>query len=99
MKELFKLISNKLQGWYYYQELKELSSLAFIGGVIWLFYNYGKDILNFLSSNTGLIYLSFLLVAIVLGIAIKMYYRVIVIKYYEKDTDIRLFEKNSGSTL
>jgi hypothetical protein len=92
MKLLYQLISKRLQRWYYYQELKELGGVAAIGGIIWLLYNYGKSILNFTLSDTGLIYLSFLLVAIVLGVAIKMYYRVIVIKYHEKDTNIQLFQ-------
>ncbi len=92
MKLLYQIISKRLRHWYYYQALKELSALGFIGGLIWLFYNYGKSILHFVLSNTGLIYLSFLLVAIVLGIAIKMYYRVIVIKYHEKNTNIQLFQ-------
>ena len=92
MKLLYQIISKRIKNWYYYQELKELGTLAIIGGIIWLLYNYGKSIANFLLSDTGLIYLSFLLVAIVLGVTIKMYYRVIVIKYHEKDTNIALFQ-------
>lgn len=95
MKLLFQMISKKLQRWYCYQEFKELSSVALIGTSIWLFYKFGKSILQFVLSNTGLIYLSFLIVAIVLGIAIKMYYRVIVIKYHEKDAKTRVFQNNN----
>ena len=98
MKQLFKLIATALSKWYYYQELKEMSLLAAAIATVWAAYNYGKNVLRFAFSPTGLTYLTFLMAAIVLGMVIKMYYRIIVIKYHEKDTHIQLFKNmNSGN--
>ena len=43
-------------------------------------------------SETGFIYICFLAAAIDLGLVIKIHYRMLVIRYHEKDTRIRLFQ-------
>jgi len=92
MKQLIKYISQRLQKWYYYQELKEISTLALIISAIWLLYNYGITILQFTFTETGLMITTFFFASVVIGITIKMYYRIMVIKYHEKDTNIELLK-------
>jgi fatty acid desaturase len=92
MKHLYKLISRRVQKWYYYQELKEISLVAFIISGIWFLYNYGATIIKFIFTENGLLITAFFFASVVIAIAIKMYYRVMVIKYYEKDTNIELFK-------
>ena len=100
MKHLIKLISQRLQKWYYYQELKEISIVSLIILGIWILYNYGTAIIKFIFTREGMIYSAFFFASVVIAIAIKIYYRIMVIKYYEKDTDIELFkclsEKNQA---
>ena len=92
MKQLIQLISGRLQRWYYYQELKELSFVALIiSGALFL-YNYGTMTVKFIFTEKGLIYSTFILASVVIAFVIKIYYRIVVIKYYEKDTNIDLFK-------
>ncbi|MCU0323142.1 MAG: hypothetical protein MUE72_12040 [Chitinophagaceae bacterium] len=92
MKQLIKSISQRLQKWYFYQELKDISKVALIITSSWLLYNYGTTILKFIFTEKGLMVTTFFFASLVIGIAIKMYYRVMVIKYHEKDTNIELFK-------
>jgi len=92
MKHLIKLISQRLKGWYYFQEFKELSLLGALAFAFWFIYNYGRGIANWSLTETGFIYIIFLLVSTILGLLIKMYYRMMVIKYHEKSTEIELFK-------
>lgn len=93
MKQLLKLIQGKLKAWYYYQELKDLGFAATIVASVWLLYNYGKEIFRWMLTENGRLYVVFFMAGIVISIAIKIYYRVMVIKYYEKDTRIELFRE------
>ena len=97
MKQLIKLISQRLQKWYYYQELKEISLSVFAISGIWFLYNYGYTILKFIFTEKGFIVSAFFFASVVIAIVIKMYYRIMVIKYHEKDTNIELF-KNFNET-
>jgi hypothetical protein len=73
--------------------LKEIS-LAVAGILaVWAAYVYGTSVLHFLFTKTGLISLTFLMASIVLGMVIKIYYRIMVIKYYEKDINIGLYKE------
>lgn len=92
MKHLIKIISQRLQKWYYYQELKVISLVALIISGIRLLYNYGNTILKFIITETGLIVTVFFFASLIIAITIKIYYRIMVIKYYEKDTNIELFK-------
>ncbi len=92
MIQLIQLISRRLQKWYYFQELKEISLAAFIITAIWVIYNYGTAIIKFIFTEKGLICSTFFFASVVLALAIKMYYRIMVIKYHEKDTKIELFK-------
>ena len=92
MKLLIKLISQGLKYWRYYQILKELSTVGLLVIMFWFLKIYGKSFGHWAVSETGLIYTVFLLVTIVLGLSIKMFYRMMVIKYYEKSTEIELFK-------
>ncbi|HNU87600.1 MAG TPA: hypothetical protein PKJ94_04900 [Ferruginibacter sp.] len=93
MKQLLKLIQGKLKAWYYYQELKDLGFAATIVASVWLLYNYGKEIFRWMLTENGRLYVVFFMAGIVISIAIKIYYRVMVIKYHEKDTRIELFRE------
>ena len=95
MKQLFQLVNKKIRQWYYFQELKELSLVFGIGFCIWVAFTYGKQILHFLGTEKGLMCLLFLIAAWVLAIVIKIYYRIIVIKYHEKDTHIEMLKNIS----
>ncbi len=92
MNTQIKMLHNILKKWYYYQELKELSIVAVIILSAWFLLNYGKSILHWLFTETGATYTVFFMASIVIAIAIKIYYRIMVIKYHEKDTRIKLFE-------
>ena len=92
MKLLIKLISQGLKRWRYYQMLKELSAVGSLVFILWVLKTYGKSIGHWAVSETGLIYTVFLLVAIVFGLSLKMFYRMMVIKYHEKSTEIELFK-------
>lgn len=50
-------------------------------------------ILSAVFSETGFICICFLTAAINLALVIKIHFRMIVIRYYEKDTRLRLFEE------
>jgi len=92
MKQLISLVSESLKKWDYYQELKEISSLVLIITGIWLLYSYGISIVKFIFTEKGMICSAFVLATAIIAICIKMYYRIMIIKYYEKDTDIELFK-------
>jgi len=92
MNYLMQRISLRLRQWYYYRELKEMSLVAFIISGVWCLYNYGSAIIQFIFTEKGMICTTFFFASVIIAIAIKMYYRVMVIKYYEKDTNIELFK-------
>lgn len=77
----------------YYQELKELSTVAAVVFSAWFLFNYGKALVQWLLTETGTTYAVFFMASVVIGISIKIYYRVMVIKYHEKDTNIELFKE------
>jgi hypothetical protein len=77
--------------YYYAKEAKSLLYFAILVLSLQFLYSHREAILSFLFSTIGLIYLCFLVAALNLALAIKIYYRMQVIKYYEKDTRLRLF--------
>jgi hypothetical protein len=79
--------------YYYAKEAKSLLYLALLLICVQFIYIHKDSILSFIFSVTGLIYLCFLTAAVNLALVIKIYYRMQVIKYYEKDTRIRLFNE------
>lgn len=93
MTATIKLIHRQLKKWYYYQELKEVSAAALAIFAIWFIYSYGKTIVQWLLTEEGHLYSMFFMAGLVLAIVVKLYYRVMVIKYHEKDTNIALFKE------
>ncbi|MBL0182147.1 MAG: hypothetical protein IPP96_07585 [Chitinophagaceae bacterium] len=93
MKQLLKLVQGKLKTWYYYQELKEISFASALITAVWFLYNSGEEIFRWMLTETGRMYVVFFMAGIVISITIKIYYRVMVIKYHEKDTHIELFKE------
>jgi len=79
--------------YYYAKEAKSLLYLTLLLLSVQFLYIHKDTILSFIFSVTGLIYLCFLTAAMNLALVIKIYYRMQVIKYYEKDTRIRLFNE------
>lgn len=92
MQLLYQLLKQKITRWYYFPEFKQITQLFLIIFFGWLLYSYGEKSVQYILSFEGLTYLVFFFVAILLAISIKLYYRIIVIKYHEKDTKIKLFE-------
>lgn len=93
MKQLTELVHDKLKKWYYYQELKETSIAGLFITAVWFLYNSGEEIFRWMLTETGRMYVVFFMAGIVISITIKIYYRVMVIKYHEKDTHIELFKE------
>ena len=91
MKQLIHLIQTQLRKWYYYQELKELSLVAAIVAGAWFLYHYGLSVAHWLFTGDGSIYLTFFMASMVIGISLKIYYRLMEIKYYDRDSRIKLF--------
>lgn len=77
---------------YFKREISSLICLIFILLSGKLILSQKEAILSFLFSATGLICLCFTVAAFNLALGIKIYYRIQVIKYHEKDTHIRLFK-------
>ncbi len=77
--------------YYYAAEAKSLLYLALLLLSVQFLSIHKDTILSFIFSVTGLIYLCFLTAAVNLALVIKIYYRMQMIKYYEKDPRIRLF--------
>lgn len=86
------MLFRKLKGNYYYHEIKQISQLLSVVAVAWALYTYGSSLAGAALSKTGITWITFLLVAVVLGQVIRLYYRIMVIKYAEKDTRLQLFE-------
>ncbi|BAV07085.1 hypothetical protein SAMN05421788_102284 [Filimonas lacunae] len=84
MKYLFQLLFNKLKKNFYYTEIKQIGLLVAIAAFAWAAYAYGTSVAHVAFSNTGMTYIFFLLLAIVLGQVIRLYYRIMMIKYAEK---------------
>lgn len=93
MKYLFQLLFRRLKSNYFYHEIKQVSRVIAIAVLAWALYTYGSNLAKVALSNTGMTYITFLLVAIVLGQVIRLYYRIMVIKYAEKDACIGLFRE------
>jgi hypothetical protein len=68
--------------------LAVLLCITALGTVI----HYRDTIVSAVFSETGLILICFLAAAIDLGLVIKIHFRMLVIRYYEKDVHIRLFQ-------
>lgn len=69
-------------------ELKQLMRIGLGIATAFILTHYGKLIFT----EKGGLWASIVMLCLVLALAIKIYYRIMVIKYYEKDTHIRLFE-------
>lgn len=93
MKQLVQLIHSKLKTWYYYQELKE-SSLAILAvAALWFLYNYGTSLVKWALLREGAIWCAYFMIGVITALVIKIYFRILVIKYHEKDTAIELFKE------
>lgn len=84
MKYLYQLLFNKLKSNYFYPEIKQISRLITVAAVAWALYAYGNTLANTVFTNTGMTCIAFLLLSIVLGQVIRLYYRIMMIKYAEK---------------
>lgn len=92
MKYLFNSVFNRIRAGYLYPEIKQLSRLAALIAVLYCIYNYGK----LLFSEKGSLWAAVVMLAVVLALVIRIYYRIMIIKYHEKDVHIRLFENVDG---
>jgi len=92
MKYLIEGLQKKLKKWYYYQEFKELGTLSLIVLSAWVFYTFGSTVTHLLFTGKGIIYLTFFMASIVIGLVIKIYYRLMEIKYYDMDARQKFFE-------
>lgn len=88
----------KQRTWKYYQELKELSFATAVIAVVYFLYNYGKMIFTWIILPEGMIWSAFFMASVVVMIVIKIYYRIMVIRYHEKDTRIELFKELKTNT-
>jgi hypothetical protein len=73
-------------------EIKQLLRLGTGFTVLYLLFHYSKLIMENVFSEKGGIWAVISMLSIVLALAIKIYYRIMVIKYQEKNIHIRLFE-------
>jgi len=89
---LINKLYSKLRSLRFYTELKQLFRLAVIVFLVFYIYNNRQQVATALFSEKGMTWAAFTLLSIVLALVIKIYYRMIIIKYYEKDTRIRLYE-------
>jgi small basic protein len=77
---------------HYRPEILTLAALAAIIAVLSQIVAHRDAIFSAVFSQTGFIYACFLAASVDLGLAIKIHYRILVIRYHEKDTRIRLFQ-------
>jgi small basic protein len=76
----------------YSREILTLATLAAVITVLVQIVAHREAIFSTVFSETGFIYICFLAASIDLGLVIKIHYRMLVIRYHEKDTRIRLFQ-------
>lgn len=88
MKYLFTPTYRRIRNCYLYPEIKQFSQLITTIALIYICCNYGKLLL----SEQGCLWSAIIMLTVVLSLAIRIYYRIIVIKYHEKDIHIKLFE-------
>mgnify|MGYP000873800403 CR=1 FL=1 len=93
MKQLIQLVHSKIKTGYYYQELKELTMAATVITAAWVLFNYGKALFQWIISPEGMIWCAYGMVCVIIALVIKIYFRILVIKYHEKDTRIELFRE------
>lgn len=93
MKQRIQYLHGNMKTWYYYQELKE-SSLAILAvAALWFLYNYGNNLVKWALSREGAIWCAYFMIGVITALVIKIYFRILVIKYHEKDTSIELFNE------
>ena len=73
-------------------EIKQLFRMGTGISLLYLFFHYSKQISGTVFTEKGGLWALITMLCIVLALAIKIYYRIMVIKYHEKNTHIRLFE-------
>ncbi|WPV66154.1 MULTISPECIES: hypothetical protein [unclassified Chitinophaga] len=88
MKHLLSSVYNRIRASYFYPEMKQLFRLAMAVAFLFCIYNYGK----ILFTEQGSVWSAVFMLAVVLALVIRIYFRIMIIKYHEKDIHIRLFE-------
>ncbi|WPQ60667.1 hypothetical protein SIO70_20150 [Chitinophaga sancti] len=88
MKNLFNAVFTRIRPSYLYPEFRQLFRLAAAVSLLYCVYNYGK----LLVSEQGSLWAAIVMLAVVLALVIRIYFRIMVIKYYEKYVHIKLFE-------
>jgi hypothetical protein len=77
---------------HYRPEILTLAAFTAIITVLIQIVAHRDAILSAVFSESGFIYVCFLAASVDLGLVIKIHYRILVIRYHEKDTRIRLFQ-------
>lgn len=74
----------RLKSRYYYNELKQIGLILAAAILVGLVYNYGAAITGAVWNNTGMLCTLFLMVSVVLGQVIRLFYQTMMIKYTGK---------------
>jgi hypothetical protein len=77
---------------FYRREIVTLLSISICMAALLAIVHYRDAITSAVFSHTGLLLACFLAAAIDLGLVIKIHFRLVVIRYYEKDVNLRLFQ-------
>lgn len=78
---------------FFYREIRQISAIVLVSLAAGFVYFNGTAIAHAVLSPTGIIYTAFTLLSIVLALTIRIFFRILVIKYSEKNTRIKLFEE------
>lgn len=72
----------------------QLSTLAVVAIIAWLIIYFTDDLLALASSPKGIIWVLAFASALVLGLTIKLFFNILVIKYSKDTFKCKLLEKN-----
>jgi len=81
MKNPMSFLWKKWCGHYYYTEMVQLSTLIMAGGIIYGLYHFGAEMLEWFAVNNGILWLLALVTGIVLAQVVRLYFRLLVLKY------------------
>jgi UDP-N-acetylmuramyl pentapeptide phosphotransferase/UDP-N-acetylglucosamine-1-phosphate transferase len=94
MKNPMLKVFGKFRHHYYYQEMVQLSTLAVVCIIAWLIISFTDDVVEFASSPKGVIWVLALVAALVLGLTIKLFYNILMIRYSKDPFKYKLLQKD-----
>lgn len=94
MKNPMTKVFNKFRHHYYYQEMVQLSTLAVVAVIAWLIISFTDDAITFASSPKGVIWVLAFAAALVLGLTIKLFYNILMIRYSKDPFKYKLLQKD-----